>query len=233
MKIYGAGSLEDIKDSVELGVLGILTNPQGFDQYFNGKRTLKEITLSICDITDLPVFIQIHGQSREKLVERALELNQISKKQVGFKIISDEKGFWAISELQKLGINCIATSLFTISQAAIAASVGAFGICLFISRASSIGMDPFSILAGIRKGYDKLDKSPEIIAVSMKSTADIDNAILAGVDAVGMRYPMIKAMMEHPLSTKAEKLFAKNWNNVKGENTSYLLKHMDMEGTAE
>jgi hypothetical protein len=29
-------------------------------------------------------------------------------------------------------------------------------------------------------------------------------------------------MMEHPLSSKAEELFAKNWANVKGEDISYM-----------
>jgi predicted TIM-barrel fold metal-dependent hydrolase len=71
MKIYGAGSLEDIKKCVKLGVVGILTNPQGFDQYFKGKKTLKEITKEICNITDLPVFIQIHGSCTDEIIERA------------------------------------------------------------------------------------------------------------------------------------------------------------------
>ena len=30
MIIYGAGSIEDIKECGEIGVAGILTNPQGF-----------------------------------------------------------------------------------------------------------------------------------------------------------------------------------------------------------
>ena len=36
MNIYGAGSLEEIRKSTALGVRGILTNPQGFEQYFEG-----------------------------------------------------------------------------------------------------------------------------------------------------------------------------------------------------
>ena len=40
MKIYGAGSLEEIKKSTALGAVGILTNPQGFEQYFEMMRHL-------------------------------------------------------------------------------------------------------------------------------------------------------------------------------------------------
>ena len=232
MKIYGAGSLDDIRQSVELGVSGILTNPQGFDQYFKGEMTLKEITQAIVDITDLPAFIQIHGESPEKIVDVARELHSISP-QVGFKIIANEKGFKAIAALQREGISCIATCLFTVNQAAVAASVGAFGICPFVSRAQAIGMDPFSILSTIRQGYDQLEQAPEIVAVSMKSVADIELALEAGVDAVGMRYPMIQQMMSHPLSDRAELLFAKNWSHVKGEDVSYLAGAMKMEGIAE
>ena len=232
MQVYGAGSLAEIKQCTQLGAVGILTNPQGFEQYFEKKMTLEEITQAIVDVTDLPVFIQIHGDTAEAIVERGWKLSQISG-QVGFKVIADEKGFQAIHELQREGIKCIATTLFTVSQAAVAAMVGAFGICPFVSRASANGMDPFQILSTIRQGYSQLQNPPQIIAVSLKNTGDVELAISAGVDAVGMRYPLLKQMMEHPLSAKAELLFARNWANVKDEDMSYLNHALKMEGDAE
>jgi len=232
MKIYGAGSLEDIRQCLDLGVAGILTNPQGFDQYYKGELTLHEITEAIVGLTDLPVFIQIHGKDAEEIVRRARELRKIAPT-VGFKIIANEKGFKAIATLQKEGIDCIATTLFSLSQACVAASVGAFGICPFVSRAQAIGMDAFETLRSIKQGYSQLEKAPEIIAVSMKSVADVDLALRAGVDAVGMRYPMVRDMMTHTLSDRAELLFARNWKNVKGEDVSYLSHAIQMEGIAE
>jgi len=232
MKIYGAGSLEDIEKCSELGVSGILTNPQGFDQYFEGKMTLEKITRAITEVTDLPVFIQIHGDSTDALVDRAEKIHAISE-QVGFKIISDEKGFGAICRLQKEGIPCIATTLFSISQATVAATVGAFGICPFISRARVIGMDPRRIIKTIKAGYQQLNNPPEIIAVSLKDLSDIELAFSAGADAIAVRYPLIKEMMAHPLSQKAEILFGKNWQNVKGEDVSYLKLAMNLKEEAE
>ena len=232
MKIYGAGSLEDIKLCSELGAVGILTNPQGFEQYFEGKMTLPDITRAIVEITELPVFIQIHGENAQALIDRARSLHEISPK-LGFKIIADEKGFQAIAALQKLGIDCIATTLFSVSQAAVAASVGAFGICPFVSRGLYIGLNMFEILSTIREGYDRLDDPPRIIAVSLKNLSDVELALSAGVDGVGMRYPLLRQMMEHPLSRKAELLFAKNWARVKGEEISYLSNALQIEGIAE
>ena len=232
MKIYGAGSLDDITRCTELGVAGILTNPQGFEQYFQGQMTLEEITGAIAEATDLPFFMQIHAPTAEALVERARTLHAVSAR-AGFKIIADEKGFHAIRALQNEGIDCIATTLFSISQASVAATVGAFGICPFVSRARAVGMDPFQMLRTVREGYDRLPRAPEIIAVSLKGTGDIDLAIAAGVDAVGMRYPAIKEMMEHPLSARAELLFAKNWAKVKGEDVAYLSRALAVEGIAE
>ena len=233
MKLYGAGSLDDIRKCTELGVVGILTNPQGFEQYFKGEMTLDEITQAIVNATDLPVFIQIHGQTTDALVDKARKLNAIAPKQVGFKLISDEKGFQAIRRLQKEGINCIATALFSVSQAAIAACVGAFGICPFVSRARDFGIDASELLLSIREGYDRLATAPEIVVVSLKSVADVDLALASGADAVAMRYPLIQQMMQHPLSTKAELLFAKNWANVKGEDIGYLRHALTAEGISE
>jgi len=232
MKIYGAGSLEDIKRCSQLGAVGILTNPQGFQQYFEGRMTLSDITRAIVEITELPVFIQIHGENSQALVDRARSLHEISPR-VGFKIIADEKGFQAMAALQKQKIDCIATTLFSLSQAAVAASVGAFGICPFVSRGQYIGLNMFEILSQIRDGYDRLADPPQIIAVSLKNLADVELALSAGVDAVGMRYPLLKQMMEHPLSQKAELLFAKNWARVKGEDISYLSHALGLEGSAE
>lgn len=230
MRFYGAGSLEDIGRCEELGVSGILTNPEGFEVFFGEEMTLPEIAKAIVEVTDLPIFIQIHGQTTEDLIKKGEELHKISP-QVGFKIIANEKGFLAIKALQKKGISCIATCLFTLSQAAVAAMVGAFGICPFVSRSRAIGMDPYKILTSIVKGYQELAHSPSVIAVSLKSFDDVELALSAGVDAVGMRYPLLKEVMEHPLSQKAEALFAKNWAMIKGEDSAYVRD--DREGVAE
>jgi transaldolase len=233
MKIYGAGSVEDVKICTEMGAVGILTNPQGFEQYFKGEMTLEEITKALLEVSaDLPVFIQVHGKTSADIIAKARDLHKLSPR-VGFKIISNPKGFEAIRQLQKEGIDCIATCLFSISQAAIAASVNAFGICPFVSRAAAIGIDPFEMLASIQEAYSRIDNAPEVIAVSMKSVADIDMALKAGVDAVGMRWPAIQDMMTHTLSDKAELLFSRNWKKVKGEDVSYMSHAFAMEGLAE
>ncbi|MBN1624762.1 MAG: hypothetical protein JW903_10365 [Clostridia bacterium] len=221
MKIYGAGSLEDIRKCSKLGVEGILTNPQGFDQYFEGKYTLHEITGLILHNTHLPVYIQVHGETSGDIVNKARQLHELDPR-VGFKIIANEKGFMAIAELSHEGIDCIATTLFTPAQAAVAASVNALGICPFISRATAGGIDACRMLETIRNGYEKLSDPPEIIAVSLKTVQDVEIALKCGADAVGMRYPLLREMMIHPLSDKAERLFARNWANVKGEDVSYI-----------
>ena len=236
MKIYGAGSLEDVRICTELGVAGILTNPQGFEQYYKGQMTLDEITRALLEASDdgrdIPVFIQIHGKDAEAIVARARELRKISPR-VCAKIIGDEKGFRAIRILQQEGIDCIATCVFSVSQAAIAAMVGAYGICPFVSRAKEIGMDMAGIIRTIKASYSKMEKAPEIFAVSLKGLSDIDEAFGAGTDSIALRYPLMQKMMTHVLTEKAEKLFGQNWLNVKGEDVSYLTGMMNETGIAE
>ena len=113
------------------------------------------------------------------------------------------------------------------------ATVGAFGICPFVSRGTAIGMDMYETLKTIKEMYAELERPPKIIAVSLKGIGEVELALKAGVDVVGMRYPLVREMMEHPLSQKAELLFAKNWTKVKGEDLEYMRHAMGMEGTAE
>lgn len=232
MRIFGGGSLEDIKLCCELGSEGILTNPQGFEQYFQGERSLDEITRAIVDITDVPVFIQIQAGTTEELVQKARMLNKISSR-IGFKIMSNENGFRAMKMLQSEGIKCIATCLFSLSQAALAASAGAYGICPFVSRAHDTGIDPYKLIYQIRNGYDRLPQPPLIMGVSLKTVSDVELALAAGVDIVAMRYPLLKQMTQHVLTEKAEILFAKHWATVKGEDISYLHGFLGKDGIAE
>lgn len=232
MRIYGAGSIEDVKRCTAMGAVGILTNPQGFEQYYKGKMTLEQITQSLLDATDLPVYIQIHGETSVQLVERGRKLHALSPR-VGYKIVANENGFSAIKELQAEGIRCIATGLFSVPQAAIAAAVGAFGICPFVCRGQDVGIDMLAVLREIKSGYSQFRQPPEIIAVSLRSVTDVDQALRVGVDAVGMRWLLMREMMSHPLSDRTELLFAKNWANVKGEDVGYLQHAMQLEEVVE
>ena len=194
--------------------------------------TLEEITKAILDNSEKEVFIQLHGPDAEAIVARARKLRAFSPR-VNAKIIADEKGFRAIRILQREGIDCIATCLFSVSQAAVAAMVGARGICPFYSRAREAGIDMSGILRTIKECYCQLDAPPEIFAVSLKGVADVDDAFAAGADSVALRYPLLSQMMTHVLTEKAEALFAKNWAKVKGEDMSYMALPPNLSGIAE
>ena len=61
----------------------------------------------------------------------------------------------------------------------------------------------------------------------------LNEAYMAGTDAVALRYPLLKEMMSHVLTTKAEALFSQNWANVKGEDVSYMKERIKLSGLAE
>ena len=235
MEIYGAGSLEDVRICTELGVTGILTNPQGFEQYYKGEMTLVEICDALLkasdDGRDIPLYMQVHGRDSEEIIDRVKELYAMNPKRVRGKIIANDKGLRAVKKLREDGILSVATCLFSVSQAACAAMVGAESICPFVTRATAAGMDMYGIIASIKRGYKALDekygegRAPRILAASLKSTADVNDAFTAGTDAVALRYPLLKEMMNHILTTKAENLFLENWENVKGEKERVQYRH--------
>ena len=236
MNIYGAGSLEDVRKCTQLGVVGILTNPQGFEQYYEGKMTLEEITRALLEASDdgrnIPVFIQVHGKDADEIANRVRELRKLSPRVCG-KIIANPKGFEAISMLKKEGIDCIATCVFSVSQAAVAATVGAYGICPFVARAKETGIDIYNVISTIKKCYSEMENPPKILSASLRNVTDVDETFAAGSDTVALRYPLLEKMMTHELSEKAESLFGNNWKNVKGEDVSYLGERMNITGIAE
>ena len=87
---------------------------------------------------------------------------------------------------------------------------------------------------GFADSYHREPVYPMMLALlSWPFPADIRFLRSIGVDAVGMRWPLMRQMMFHQESERTELLFAKNWANVKGEDIGYLQHALEMEEVVE
>ncbi|MCI6693075.1 MULTISPECIES: transaldolase family protein [unclassified Clostridium] len=227
MKIYiGVNNKENMVLAARLGVPAILTNANSILRTYGENTSLKECTQKMLDESDnLPVFPSVHGKDYNDIVRKSLDLCSLSPR-VGVKIISTSDGFQAIKILSDMGIKCIATGLYTVWQAVIAAQVNAFAISPFIARGIEYGLDMETTIKTIRKIYDKMESSPEILAASVRTIKDAELAIRAGADSLAIGFPLLLEMLHCQYTELTEVSFGKAFSLIKDEDTSYLDLNM-------
>ena len=112
-------------------------------------------------------------------------------------------GLKAIKKAKTLGISVNATACYTESQLQLCAAAGADYISLFYCRAKYHGANVNKILNRTSEYITKNNLSTKIIAGSIRSGLDVSDAWAYGADIVTTGLPVIKSMINHPLTTEA------------------------------
>ncbi len=223
MRFYvGMNTGEKMRAGAALGAPAVLTNSNGNVRVFGTGTTLDEATKILLEESGIRVFQSIHGRDVEEIVATARRIHAIDPQKVGVKILSDTKGFTAMRVLSAEGIDCIATGLFTLTQACVAAQVGAYAISPFVARGMEAGLDMYKMIRLTRECYDRMKNPPEILAASIRTIDHVYNSFAAGADAVATSYEMIEQMCNHPFSRQTELSFGEAFAQIKGEDVSYL-----------
>jgi transaldolase len=122
-----------------------------------------------------------------------------------------EAGMTAVSKLSAEGIKTNVTLVFSANQALLAARAGATYVSPFVGRLDDIGHDGIALIAEIRELFDIHDLDTEIIAASIRHTAHVTQAALAGAHIATIPYTVFKQMFKHPLTDKGLANFLNDW----------------------
>lgn len=203
--------VEEIREANSWGILdGVTTNPTHIAD--TGSPFL-EVIKEICSIVDGPISAEAVSLDAKGMVEEAQKLVKISPNIV-VKIPLIREGIKAIKVLSKEGIKTNATLVFSANQALLAAKVGATYVSPFIGRldaVSHIGMDIVHQMRTIYKNYDFTTK---IIVAAVRHPKHVLEAALAGADVTTMRFHIMEALFEHPLTDTGLKQFLADWKKV-------------------
>ncbi len=203
-----------------LGAIGVLTNSTLLLSNYGEDMTLKEMTKRMLDDSgDMLVFQSIQGDTCEEIVDKALDIYELSDR-VGFKIASDTEGFKAMKALSDRGIRVIATEMFTFQQAYMAAVAGCYAVSPFFSRGNKVGYDMEEMIRETRSFYDRLDNPPEILAASIHTVDEIKKCLLAGADSTAIGIALLKELCEDKYSNLTKESFAAAFSKIKGETVS-------------
>jgi len=227
LRVFTACSADpnDYKEAVALGSIGVLTNSSLLLKCFGDEMTLKQSARKMLKESEgMMVFQSVHGYSCDDIVAKALDIYELDKSRLGFKIACSTEGFKAMKKLSDMNIKVIATAMFTYQQAYMAAVAGCWAISPFLGRGNEAGYDMVTVIRNIRALYNRIEdrEPPEILAASIHNKEEAMQAFLAGADSVAVDIQTLKDFCNDPMSLQTEKSFGAAFDKIKGEDASYL-----------
>ncbi len=215
MKFFiDTANLDEIAEMAKTGIVnGVTTNPSIIAR--SGKD-LKETLIKICNMVDGPVSGEVLALDTEGMVKEGIEIASWHKNLI-VKVPLTQEGVCAVYQLSKLGIRTNVTTIYSASQALIAAKAGATYVSPFVGRSDDVMMDGLKILGDIVKIFRIYNLKTEIIAASMRTPSYVVGAALAGSDIATIPYDCMKKMFWHPMTDVSIDGFMSDWKNAMGD----------------
>jgi transaldolase len=211
--IWLAGDPEDLKDRLHYGAAGIVTNTVVLNEMVQKYGQLTEVTKRYLDITDLPVVIEVDGESAEELLEVSAIFTAMSD-QIMIKLPCTVHALPAFTELKKQGVATMCTTTFSLAQTNAVALAGATHVLPFCEPVKELGGDPTELVRDCVRVLGAWTERPLITAALVRSVEVAHLAIRDGADGIIVFWPIYEQMLAHPLTDQWNGTFRGQWDEM-------------------
>ncbi len=210
-------NLDQIEEAQALGILdGVTTNPSLMaKEGIYGERKVQNHYKKICELVEGPVSAEVLSTKKEEMIEEGIALFNLNPKQIVVKIPMTEDGLAAIKALKEKNIPTNCTLVFSVSQALMAAKVGATYVSPFVGRLDDISSDGIALINQIRIVFDNYHFDTQILAASIRHTKHIVDCAEIGADVVTAPLKVFKMLIKHPLTDIGLEKFLSDYNALK------------------
>jgi transaldolase len=207
--------VEEIEEAASWGVLdGVTTNPTLMMRA--GTADLKANTLKIVDLVQGPVSAEVVATDAEGMVEEAREILSWSE-HVFVKIPCTTEGLKAMREISTWPNGRVnATLIFSPAQAYLVAKAGAAYASVFVGRMDDAGLDGMEVVRQARDIFDNYGFHCQLLAASIRHTAHVVDALLAGADIITLPFGVLQKMVRSPFTDVGLERFLADWEKVAG-----------------
>jgi transaldolase len=212
MKFFiDTAKVEEIKEAASWGILdGVTTNPSHIAAT---GRPFLEVVREICELVDGPISVEVGSVTAPEMIEEARKIAKMHRNIV-VKVPVIREGIKAMKVLSGEGIKINATLNFSAAQALIAAKVGAAYISPFVGRLDDAGHYGMELVQQIKTIYDNYNFPTEIIVAAARNPLHVLDAALIGAHITTMRFDIMKALFEHPMTDIGLAKFLEDWVQV-------------------
>ena len=216
MKLFlDTANIDEIREGAELGIItGVTTNPSlAAKEGIGGKEGYRAAVQEIADIIDGPISVEVVSVDAEGMIAEGRDIAEwIPNPWV--KIPSTTEGFKAISVLSRDGIKINQTLCFSVNQAILGAQAGSTVVSPFIGRLDDIGQEGMTLVEDIVAIFGQYEITTLVMAASIRHALHCTLAAKAGANISTVPYPVLKQMVQHPLTDAGLARFLQDWEKA-------------------
>ena len=207
--------LDEIREAASWGVLdGVTTNPTLMLRA--GTADLKTNTLEIVNMVQGPVSAEVVSTDASGMIEEARDILSWADN-VYVKIPTTPEGVKAMKEISSWPNGRInATLIFSPAQAYLVARAGASFASVFVGRMDDAGLDGMEVVRQTREIFDNYGFGCQVLAASIRHTAHVVDALLAGADIITLPFGVLQKMIRSPFTDVGLERFLADWAKVAG-----------------
>ncbi|GAE93071.1 transaldolase [Gracilibacillus boraciitolerans JCM 21714] len=178
---------------------------------------LKEIQCVLGD--EKILFVQTIAQKAEKIVKEAIYIRDFLSGNVVIKIPVTKEGIKAIRKLSLIGVQTLATTVYTPLNAYLAAKAGASYVAPYVNRIDNLTGNGVQVVKNIVEVLSKEYTNCKVLAASFKNTQQILDVSLIGSHGVTASPDIIDEFLNIPTIEANVNQFRKEWFDLYGSET--------------
>lgn len=156
------------------------------------------------------VFVQVIAEDYEGILADARKLKAM-RDDIYVKIPCTADGYKAIYTLHQEGFKILATAIYTVGQALMAAACGADYIAPYVNRMSDSEVDGCGLVEDIVRAYRAQNIDTKIVAASFKNLNQVVRLLVAGAEAVTIPLDVFEKLINNKSTYDATRAFTENW----------------------
>lgn len=206
--------LDEVRTGVQTwGVVsGVTTNPTLIAKAGQDHETQVK---KICEIVG-NVSAECVSEKKDDLIVEGRRIASWHKNVI-VKVPMTWDGLGAAKVLAGEGIRINVTLCFTVNQALLAASVGAYIVSPFVGRLDDINQDGLRLIHDIVDAYRQQSITTKVLSASLRNPIHVQGSALAGADIATMPFKVMEAMVKHPLTDQGVERFLADYERARAE----------------
>ena len=207
MKIFLDSAITtDIQDRLATEIIdGVTTNPTLIKK---SNEDPDVVYKELYDMRVKDISIEVRGDTAQELCANGILYGRRFGDVATIKLPCTVEGIKACKKLTILGHKTNMTLVFSVSQAILCALAGATYVSPFVGRLDQIGENGINLIRDISRIYCVEGVKTQILAASIRSPKQAEDAYLAGADICTLPVKVFDSMFRHRLTDDGLKQFA-------------------------
>jgi transaldolase len=203
--------LDEVRTGVRTwGVVsGVTTNPTLIAKAGQDHETQVK---KICEIVG-NVSAECVSEKKDDLVVEGRRIASWHKNVI-VKLPMTWDGLGAAKILAGEGIRINVTLCFSVNQALLAASVGAFIVSPFVGRLDDINQDGIQLIHEVVDAYRQQSITTKVLSASLRNPIHVQDSALAGADIATMPFKVMESLVKHPLTDQGVERFLADYRKT-------------------